>query len=75
MQLNDFKKYSPFIFVGAIALAALISVIFVWYAYSASMNRVPNNEDDVLEVKLPVMSWSQYSTLSKKYTNGIVPEE
>lgn len=72
MQLNEYKKYYPFIFTGIIALASLVSVVFIGYTYIASQDAASNNEAEVLEVKLPIMSWSQYSTLSKKYENGIV---
>jgi len=72
MQLNECKKYYPFVFSGLVALCALISAIFMWYTYAASQDLEPDNGTEILEVKLPIMSWSQYSTLSKKYENGIV---
>jgi len=72
MQSNVYKKYYPFLFVGLIALGLIASLSSMTYAYLNKNDVKPTNTDEILEVKLPIMSWSQYSTLSKKYENGIV---
>ncbi len=72
MQSKNYSKYYPFIFVGLIVLSVVVSVFSAAYVYFGIDDVEATNESEVLEVKLPIMSWSQYSVLSKKYQNGIV---
>lgn len=71
MNFYDLKKYWSFIYLGVCALLTLCTLGFGLYMY-ASWDSLAEQDPSILEIKLPVMDWLKYSSLSKQYHNGIV---
>lgn len=74
MITPDFKKYASLIYLGVCGILTLLIVAFSFYLYF-SWDKPVEQDPEVLEIRLPVMNWTQYSTLSKRYENGIVKDE
>ena len=70
MNVPDFKRYVPFTYLGINVFLTVLIVIFTFYFY-ISWDKPVEQDPEVLEIKLPVMNWTQYSTLAKQYENGI----
>lgn len=73
MNFWDLKKYWSFIYLGVCALLTLCTLGFGLYMY-ASWDSPAEQDPSILEIKLPVMDWMRYSSLSKQYHNGIVDD-
>jgi len=74
MKTFDIKKNLSLIYLaicGALLVSSLIFTSYVYFSWDDPVEQDP----EVLEIKLPVMKWAQYSTLSKQYENGTVLEE
>lgn len=72
MQINEFKKYSPLVYVILCGILVFITVGIFLYLYTSWNDKTPSTNPEILEIKLPIMNWSDYSALSKKYKDGIV---
>ena len=73
MNFYDLKKYWSFIYLGICAFLAFCALGFALYMY-ASWDDPAEHDPSILEIKLPVMDWVRYSSLSKQYHNGIVDD-
>lgn len=74
MKVSDLKKYSSLICLAVCGILTLLIVLFSFYLYISWDKPVPQ-DPEVLEIRLPVMNWTQYSMLSKRYENGIIEDE
>ena len=74
MKTFDIKKNLSLIYLGICGLLAVCSLAYSTYLY-VSFDDPIEKDPEVLEIKLPVMKWAQYSTLSKQHENGTVTEE
>lgn len=70
--MKEFKKYSYLIYVILCGILVFITIGIFLYLYMSWNDKTPSTNPEVLEIKLPVMDWSDYSILSKKYNDGIV---
>ncbi|PIZ76489.1 hypothetical protein COY05_00820 [Candidatus Peregrinibacteria bacterium CG_4_10_14_0_2_um_filter_38_24] len=75
MQINEYKKYSLLISVAVCGILTIASVAFFLFLYVSWGNTDDKITPEVIEIRLPVMNWSQYSILSKKYENGILKND
>lgn len=69
MQINEYKKYGLLISVaicGILTVASVVFFLFVSVSWTTTNGKITQ---EVIEIRLPVMNWSQYSILSKKYEN------
>jgi hypothetical protein len=73
MNFCDLKKYLAFVYLGVCALMTICVLGFSLYMY-ISWDSPAEQDPSVLEIKLPVMDWMKYSSLSKQYHNGIVKD-
>ncbi len=73
MNFSDLKKYWLFISLGICAFLAFCTFGFILYVYT-SWGDPAEKDPSILEIKLPVMDWLKYSSLSKQYDNGIVSD-
>jgi hypothetical protein len=74
MKKFDIKKNLSLIYLGLCAIFTVVSLSYATYVYFSWDNPI-EKDPEVLEIKLPVMKWSQYSTLSKQHEDGIVSKE
>ncbi|MDP2643000.1 MAG: hypothetical protein Q8P62_04115 [Candidatus Peregrinibacteria bacterium] len=75
MQINEYKKYGLLISVSICGILTIASVAFFTFLYVSWGNTDEKITPEVIEIRLPVMNWSQYSILSKKYENGILEDD
>lgn len=75
MQINEYKKYGLLIYVVICGILALASVIFFLFLSVSWNNTTEQITPEVIEIRLPVMNWSQYSILSKKYENDNLKDD
>ena len=71
MKPFDIKKNLSLIYLGLCTIFTIVTLSYATYVYFSWDNPV-EQDPEVLEIKLPVMKWAQYSTLSKQYENGTV---
>lgn len=67
MQTNEYKKYWPLISISICGILTVISLAYFMFLFVSWQKTSTKASSEVLEVRLPVMNWSQYSILSKKY--------
>ena len=73
MQAFDLKKNLSLIYLIICGILTAFAVIFSFYTYVSWSEPVPQ-DPEILQIKLPVMKWAEYSTLSKRYENGMIGE-
>lgn len=74
MHAFDLKKNLSLIYLIICGMLTVATVVFSFYVYVSWSEPVPQ-DPEILQIKLPVMKWAEYSTLSKRYENGIITEE
>lgn len=72
MQINEYKKYHPVVFVAICGILTVLAVGYFVYLYMSWQSTNQKNTAEIIEIRLPVMNWSQYSILSKKYEDDTV---
>ncbi|MFA4891131.1 MAG: hypothetical protein WC604_02145 [Candidatus Gracilibacteria bacterium] len=73
MHVSDLKKNSSLISLIICGVLTVFAVVFSFYTYVSWSEPVPQ-DPEILQIKLPVMKWAEYSTLSKRYENGMIAE-
>lgn len=75
IQLKNLKTYMPYIIICGLFAITLVSCVVIYFKYTSELsNAEKQNEAMSLEVKLPVIEWGKYKSLSKKYINGRIAQ-
>ena len=63
MNIKEYKNYLPF---AVSVILFLIVMIYGGYLYTTWEQTAPQEEMEI-EVNLPIVNWSKYTSLSKQY--------
>lgn len=70
MKIKDYKCYIPFV-----ASIILFAITLFWFI-STQISWNGNGEEKLeLEIKLPVLEWNKYTSLSKQYETNKINRE
>lgn len=75
MQINEFKKYRPILSVAICGILSIASIAYFAFMYMSLQIKDKKTSPEVIEIRLPVMNWSQYSILSKKIEGDTVSRD
>lgn len=71
MNIKDYKSYLPFAITIGFFIIALSYATLMYLTWN---NDVEDGEIQV-EVKLPVINWNSYTTLSKQYDSAKIKDK
>ncbi|MDD3861997.1 MAG: hypothetical protein PHP74_03875 [Candidatus Gracilibacteria bacterium] len=76
MQLKTIKSYGVFLGICGLAVFTAISMMLIYLQCTGKINQKEIKEQDIaIEIKLPIIEWGKYESLSKHYLNGKIPND